>query len=143
MPIYKPREDDLAPLLQEATVRANQTVEEWIPKFLAAVKRVLGRNLLRYRGYGPYWWLIKKALIDREDLGFGEHIDLEWFEAMDYGKPEINLLAAWAYDDQRFNVGLMSDPYHTLEDLEGEMVEYISNDEEMEALAVARVMDRK
>ena len=53
------------------------------------------------------WWLVKKALIDYGYSGFGDNIDQEWFEALDYGETEYNLVAARAYEDRRFAVGQM------------------------------------
>ena len=138
MRIAKPTEEDLQPLLSEATTEAGQTVEEWIPRLLASIKAVLLASPLQYRSYGPYWWALKRAYIDSKDMTFGTFIDLSWLQAMEYGKPELDLLAAWAYSDSRFNRGLMTDPWHILEDIsedEPEAIEYISVDPDMETLA--------
>jgi len=135
MRIAKPTEEDLQPLLTEATTEAGQTVEEWMPRLLASIKAVLLATPLRYRAYGPYWWALKRAYIDSGDTTFGNFLDMEWLQAMDYGKPELNLLAAWAYSDARFNRGLTTDPWHLLEDLSGdepEEIEYVSVDPDME-----------
>lgn len=141
MQIYKPTEEDLHPLLDEATTEAGQTIEEWMPKLLASLKSILLASPLQYRSYGPYWWLLKKAYIDVGDLAFGIFIDLFWLQAMDYGRPELTLLAAWAYSDARFNRGLATDPSHILEEISGdepEAVEYVSADLDMETLAARR-----
>lgn len=137
MDIYKPSEDVLQPMLHEATA-ANQSVDRWIEKFLANLKGILLKTPLRYRAYGPYWWPLKKLLIDRNDLTFGELIDQEWFSAMDYGKPEFNILAAHAYEEVRLTKNLIDDPFHIMETLDGgDAVEFASNDPEMEIMALS------
>lgn len=133
--IYKPSEDDLRPLLAEAT--ASQTQEQWVDKFLLNLRTILLANPLRYRTYGPYWWGLKKIFLDRDDLVFGESIDREWLEAMDYGKTEYNILAAFAYEELRITKNFVDDPFHVMETEGGDdSVEYASNDPEMETLAV-------
>jgi len=136
MDIYKPSENDLQPLLDQAT--ASQTIEQWMEKFLATVKTILLKSPLRYRTYGPYWWALKKLYIDRDDLTFGDFIDLEWLLSMDYGKPEFNILAAFAYEELRMAKNLIDDPFHTMDTEDGgDSVEFASNDPEMEMMAVS------
>jgi hypothetical protein len=135
MDIYKPSEDDLQILLQEAT--ASQPVDQWIEKFLANLKAILLKNPLRYRAYGPYWWSLKKLFVDRDDLAFGDFVDQEWFTAMDYGKPELNILAGFSYEEMRTTKNLIDDPFHVMETADGDdAVEFASNDPEMEMMAI-------
>jgi hypothetical protein len=133
MDIQKPTEEQLRPLINEACV--NQTAEEWIEKILEAIKSVIQKKPLRYRGYGPYWWLIKKMLIDRSFLEFGEHLDREWVDALDYGSDKLNLAAAFAYEDARFETVNIYGDTHTMATATGS-VEYISADKEMEVMAL-------
>ena len=135
MDIYKPSENDLQPLLDQAT--ANQPVDQWIEKFLANLKTILLKSPLRYRTYGPYWWPLKKLFIDRDDLSFGDFIDLEWLLTMDLGKPEFNILAAFAYEEVRMAKNFVDDPFHVMETTDGgDAVEFASSDPEMEMMAV-------
>lgn len=136
MDIYKPTEDDLRPLLEQAT--AKQSVDKWMEKFLAGTKRILLANPLRYRGYGPYWWPLKKLYLDRDDHSFGEFVDQQWLATMAYAKPEFTLLAAFAYEEMRTTKNFIDDPYHVLDNPDGsDSVEYASNDPEMEMMAIA------
>ncbi len=131
MNIYKPSENDLQPLLDQAT--ANQPVDQWIDKFLANLKAILLKSPLRYRAYGPYWWLLKKAYIDKEDFSFGGFLDREWLSTMDYGKPELNIVAAFLYEDMRTAKNMIDDPFHVMETVDGgDAIEFGSNDPEME-----------
>lgn len=137
--IQKPTKDELTPLFIEAT--QNQKAEEWEQKLIDGIVGILHANPLRYRCYGPYWWLLKSVLIDRDVMDFGNHVDREWFESLDYGDPGYNLLASWVYEDTRFGTGQMiTNPYHVLTDQDGESFEFACNDEEMEALAAAKTM---
>ncbi|MBF0121740.1 MAG: hypothetical protein HQK79_23160 [Desulfobacterales bacterium] len=38
---------------------------------------------------------------------FDEYIDAEWLRLMDYGNENYNLAAAFAYEENAFNLGLM------------------------------------
>jgi hypothetical protein len=106
-----------------------------------AIAKILRDRPLRYRTYGPYWWVVKRALIDAGVTDFGDHIDLEWFDALNYGDPAYNLLAAWAYEDARFASGqIIENPYHVMIQADGEAIEYACDDEEMEAQAAARAL---
>jgi len=140
MKIYKPTHETLALLLAEATKK--QTVEQYRETFIAAIKKIAGKDQLRYRSYGPYWWLVKKGLIARGNFGFGEYLDEEWISALDYGIEELNFIAAFAYEDVQFQHGIYI-AQHVLEDSEGEPIEYICNDHEMEALAASQSLGGK
>ncbi len=136
MEIQKPTKDELTPLFLEAT--EGQSGEQWEKRMVDAIAGILRDRPLRYRTYGPYWWVVKRALIDHGVADVGDHIDKEWFEAMDYGDPALNLLAAWAYEDARFASGQMiENPYHVMMQDDGDAIEYACNDEEMEARAAA------
>lgn len=130
--IKRPPFEDFKEVFLDATERANQTPEQFVEKFLSSVKKMLLKDRLRYRGYGPYWWLIKKEFIDRNDMSFGDRLDAEYIEALDYGKSERNIIIAYAYGDVRFESGLMYDPYHTLLDTADNEVEFCSDDNDME-----------
>jgi hypothetical protein len=111
--------------------------EDWIDMILAAIKQMVDNNPMRYRQYGPYWWLIKKALIEREDLSFEDTLDLEWIEALDYGDTALNLMAAFLYGDEKHNLGLLTESFHTMHTPDGS-VEYACNDAEIELRATFR-----
>lgn len=142
----KPSEEELE-LLRDAATRGGAVDErEWTKTHCRLVAGLLKRDPLRYRGYGPYWYAVKKALLDAGYQDFGETIDLEWFELIDYGKTFYNLLAAWMYQDNAANVGLMYASSHiaTFEerdetgDAVNEEMEYEMADDEMELLALEK-----
>ena len=135
MQIQKPTEADLKPLYTEAL--QGQTEESWTEKILSSIAGILRKSPLRYRTYGPFWWLVKEALIDHGYTEFGEHIDIEWLNDLETGDRVYDLLLAWVYEEGRFSVGQMiTDPYHSLICADGEPFEYVSGDEEMELKAV-------
>ena len=76
-----------------------------------------------------FWYFIS-------NFDFGEHIDREWLESMDYGDLVTNIAAAFAYEDARFETMNVQDWTHTLFDEDGNGVEYISSDEDMEAIGM-------
>lgn len=138
--IIKPTEADLAPLIAEAT--ATQTLTQWKAKYLATLDSFLKKNPFSYRSYGPWWWLVKKELIAAGNLYFGDDTDAEWVEALDYGRIELNLLAAHGYSDWRVNEGAMHEPLHTLELNNGETIDYLLTDTDMEQLALGQQLEK-
>lgn len=134
MEIQKPTKAELKPLYTEAM--QGQAEEEWFKKILSSIAEILRKTPLRYRGYGPFWWVVKKALLDHGYAEFGEHLDQEWLESLECGEPAYDLLCAWWYEEMRFGVGQMiMGPYHSLVGADGESFEYVSGDDEMEMKA--------
>ena len=130
MAIVKYAAADLEPLITEAT--KGQTIEAWIAAMMKGIKQILIQSPDRYRAYGPYWFPAKNEFIKQGDFSFGDFIDAEWLEEMDYGDIKYNLAAAFAYEETQFNLGLMDYPYHTMEDADGNPVEYVAADPDME-----------
>lgn len=119
----------LRPLINEA----KKGDINWMGRYLSSLTALLQKTPLRYRTFGPYWWLLKKSMIDRGIVTFGDEIDREWFEQMDYGSEELNLAAANAYEDMRidgkFNI---YDVNHVMEDAQGSPYEYVIADSDVE-----------
>jgi hypothetical protein len=136
--IHKPTMADLTPLVAAATENG-KTLSQWLPGFLAGLRDFLLKNPLRYRGYGPWWWVVKKALLEQGLEDFGTHLDAETVEAFDTGDAAHNVLAAYAYSDYMFELGKMTDSVHSLDFTDGDSREYIVADEDMETLALGRV----
>jgi hypothetical protein len=123
----------LRPLIAEA----KKSGSNWIEQYLAELVSLIKKTPLRYRTFGPYWWLLKKSMIDRGVFTFGDEIDREWFEQMDYGREELNIAAASAYEDMRidgkFNI---YEENHVLEDTHGNPYDYIIADSDVERLNI-------
>lgn len=136
--ISKPSAADLAPLLAEATENGKIPEETWRKKLLSSFTGILTRNPLHYRCFGPYWWILKSLLLEQGVTTFGDGMDAEWREKMDYGSSTLNLLAAFAYYDTAFDRGLLLSQVHGISYEDGEADEYVLVDEEMEILAMER-----
>ncbi len=137
MKISKPSAEELASLLSIATQAGNIPEDEWRKNLISNFARVLRESPLQYRCFGPYWWIFKSMLLDSGETGFGTGMDAEWQEDMDYGSPSLNLLAAYAYYDTAFERGLIYSNAHTVTSADGESVEYVLVDEDMEMLGIA------
>lgn len=131
MRIKKPSETDLQPLLDEAT--ENQSVAQYTETYLKTVAELLKRNPLHYRSYGPYWWLMKKALIDSGIGAFEDPVtDLEMVEATEYPSLEHSLLACWAYSESQHDQMAQNSNTHIMELDDDSLVEYALEDSELE-----------
>lgn len=136
--ISKPSAADLAPLLAEATGNGTIPEEAWRKKLLASFTGVLTRKPIHYRCFGPYWWCFKALLLEQGITTFGDRMDAEWREKMDYGSSTLNLLAAFAYYDTAFDQGLLLSHVHGVSYEDGEVEDYVLIDEDMEILALER-----
>jgi len=125
--IEKPTKEELDRVIAAAGLPA----DEWIAALLSGIRSLLLKSPKRYRGYGPYWWLIKKMFVEAGDLEFGEELDAQWVEALDYGEAKYNLAAAFAYEDARFETMNIMEPVHVMVE-DGDPIEFVSADEEME-----------
>lgn len=136
--ICKPSPEDLAPLLAEGTKNGTIAEAVWRANLLSGIAGLLTRNPLHYRCFGPYWWLLKNMLRESGEGQFGDTMDAEWKEKMDYGSPTLNLLASFAYYETAFDRGLLLSHTHGISFEDGESEDYVLIDEDMETLAIAR-----
>lgn len=132
MKFIKPSEEELKQNISEVAGKGG--TDNWMEKILAAMQQLLLKHPIRYRSHGPYWWPLKKIFIDRGLALFGDNVDREWLEEVDYGEAALNIMAAQLYSDIRFDTGLIDDPFHTLESEGGDALEFGSNDPRMEMM---------
>ena len=140
--IYKPDTEALRNLKATALKNGSVTPEEWRAKFLKSVATIVTSNPKQYHSYGPYWWLLKRELIADGYGQFGDTVDAEWVEKLDYGDWIYNLLAAWVYAEQAIDLGLIYSERHSIPMVSGdgsagaeEYIEYVLIDEEVDILA--------
>lgn len=133
--IEKPSRNDLDQFLE--SFLAGIDAEQWHKGVLVGLKAFFQKNPLRYRSYGPYWWLIKKAFIDAGDFTYGQALDEKWIAELGYSDPIYDLAAAIFYEDARFGYINTLDAHHQMADGAGESVEYVSNDDDMEIRSAA------
>lgn len=137
--VYKPSEEDLDDLIEETAERN----PNWQKDCLDGIARELHEDLARYRSYGPYWWLLKKALLEAGYREFGTFLDAAWYEKLDYGSSAYNLAAAWGYSDWAAENGSLYALRHTyalrdtemdevFEDEIWEEATYVLEDKDME-----------
>ena len=121
-------------ILEETLKESTSNREEWQKKVLEGFASILKKNPARYRGYGCYWWLLKQEFLKVGNEKFGVFLDAELVETTDYGDSALNLMACLLYGNQRLDMGLQENAFHTLAmDESGEETrEYGLVDEDME-----------
>lgn len=137
--IYKQPIESLKTLKAEATDYGRISEADWRAKMAKTLAGIISQNPIRYRAYGPYWWLLKKELIANGITMFGETVDAEGFEMCDYGDATYNLLAAWAYGEYAMDLGLIYSNEHNIDAIEDDDTEphsrvYVIADDEVERL---------
>lgn len=131
--ISKPTRAELTAIMPQV-----DDVQAWRAKLLGSFETVLKKKPLTYRAFGPYWWLLKRMFIEHDIVRFGTSSDAEWVEATDYGDDTLNLLAIYAFYDHSSNIGLLYSNAHTVPLEDGEALNYVLVDEDMEIQAIGR-----
>lgn len=131
--IEKPTKEDIASAIK---VIANEDLENWKNVVLPLTAKHLRIYPIQYRNYGPYWWVIKKAMIDAGLKTFGTDIDLEMFEAMSDEDTAFSVFRAMLYYDYSTENDFIGRATHTIVD-NGEDVEYTLFDNDAERYIAA------
>lgn len=134
MKIEKISKEDLESSIQD-TLKSNKIGrEQWIRSYLDAIVRNIKRDPRQYRSYGAYWWVLRSEL-DKHGLDiWSSDIEVEVVQSLDYGDSGLNLAAAHAYYENRFSRGIQYDSVHELLQEDGDYMEFVSNDPDLEAL---------
>lgn len=156
--VYKPDAEMLDESKHEAYIDAGTSETEWRAKYLKTVNKWLTDDPRRYRGFGYFWWGLKKALLNAGYAPFGDFIDKEYLALTDYGNDTDNIIAAQLFLDYAMAYGLqyahnvdMQVCGHTMyEDDEDdetgwvwEIEQYHNHDEEAETQATAKQLLKK
>ena len=137
--LYKPDVDTiLQPLLDEGTKGGQKTREEWLAGYASGLADHLRKNPKQYRSYGPYWWIVKRVLIQKGVEDFGEYLDQEWLEKTTYNDDVWDMLAGYAYGEYAVQAGLVYSHTHLIayvnEDGDFDEDQYVLFDEDMEGM---------
>lgn len=95
--IRKPEEEELLPLVREASHDGAVPDEEWQKHFLKIFEKELRGDPKQYMAFGYYWWILKKEFISHGIGLFGTTIDEESAAMLDYGSTGLNLMACYSY----------------------------------------------
>lgn len=133
---FKPSHEDLADERKKAL--KGTTEEEWCNRCVNTLVRILRKDPVAYRQYGPYWWNLKKSVISRQPEAIhGDFIDDLWAERTDYGDEVDNILSAILYAQQFIEEHIYGSREHTVyldsDDGDGWRAEiYVLEDEDMD-----------
>ncbi|WP_318491873.1 peptide-binding protein [Photobacterium leiognathi] len=123
---------DLEHLLAEATAETEQT--EYVESYLTKLVDLLKSNPRTYRAYGPYWWAIKRMLINRLISDFGDNVEAVTVDKFFIEDEANTIVAAWSYQNYQFTNGNQTSPFHVLPLVDDEDYEYCLVDDSMENL---------
>jgi hypothetical protein len=131
--IEKPTKEDITDAIK-SIVAGDLTT--WMNIVLPLTAKHLKINPIQYRNYGPYWWVIKKAMLDAGFAPFGQDIDIEMFEAMTDSDTAFSVFRAMLYYDYSTENDFIGRATHTIVD-NGEDVEYTLFDNDAERYIAA------
>ena len=140
--LVKPSINDLELLRPEATQNGQVPENEWVKRNCELNAALLRKDPLRYRSFGPYWWVLKEAMRNNGITDFGEFIDKAGCDLCQYDTPFHTLLAAWLYSENAIDMGLIYANEHIVyympedADQENDTMPYVVADDEMELLAI-------
>ncbi|KJV08085.1 hypothetical protein [Methylocucumis oryzae] len=124
-------QQDLENALNEA-LDVNDSAEAFVKKFVTNVGKILAKTPKTYRYFGPYWWSLKKLMIQHNIPGVDDFIDATLVEKTNLGTPELTCVAAWSFQEERISSMELPVNKVLLEDNDGNITEYVLNDEFME-----------
>lgn len=131
--IDKPTKEYVAEAIKSI---ANDNLESWMKAIIPLTAKHLKLNPIQYRNYGPYWWVMKQAMIDAGFAPFGFDIDAEMFEAMADPDTSFSVFRAMLYYDYSTENDFIGRATHTIMD-NGEDVEYTIYDSDAERYIAA------
>jgi hypothetical protein len=136
--VDKPTQEELAKSVATLTDGGKVALADWAGGFLPVLSRHLRENPVQYRNFGPWWWSVKKAMLDAGLAPFGQDYDAEMVEAMAYPEaPFLAVVCGMLYYDQSMDNQFIGQATHTIVE-NGEDVEYTLYDHDAEAFIVAK-----
>lgn len=131
-----PTEDDLAPLLDEATSGGETLEPDFVSTFTKNCAENLKLNPSLYRSYGPWWWALKKVIAENGH-SFGQETEAATLSRFNYERPALVCCVAWAYQDYILKNGFANSGEHSYAVIDSDEVEtYYLTDMDMEALVI-------
>lgn len=112
----------------EFTCNGSMSMHQFVWNTAQTIAESVRRDPESYKGFGPYWWSVKKLMLLQGILEFGSFIDRKWLRRCDYGNEFDNIFAAWLYYGQSLEEGRVYDREHTVYFMQtaGSMASYIS-----------------
>ena len=87
-------------------------------QFVSEILRTAASAMLKdpqsYRAFGPYWWVLKRIMLEHGITIFGRFLDQKWLRRCDYGSDFDNAFAAWLYFGQSLEEGRQHQSEHTI-----------------------------
>lgn len=133
-------------LFDEATLSAaiddarKESGPQFATLFMQAIRDGLRQKPAMYRSLGPYWWLLKRELINSGVRDFGTSYDAETAEALNHGSTERNLAACALYQGYVLENMSIYEHNHAIGMADGAIETYTLTDDDMEAMEVGRLI---
>jgi hypothetical protein len=127
--IYTP--EQLATVIAEGT-QGFANNNQWINSLLNGIATLVKRSPIAYRSFGPFWWPVKKMLLNAELLN-GEEVDQALIDQVSMGSAELDLAAAFSFQEWTNDNQLASNNVFSVTTEDGGSDDYTLIDEEMEA----------
>lgn len=114
----------------------NQDEEMFVKKYIHGVIKNLKTNPKLYRSFGPYWWPLKRVILEHHDYdGFlGDSYDATLDQAFRYDTDALTVCAAYNMQQAIVENGYMYSVSHTVYTTDKEQVELVIEDDDIERL---------
>ena len=135
--IEKPTKEELTEALNSITESGKKPLTDWAGGFLPVLARHLRKHPEQYRNFGPWWWPVKKAMVEAGHAPLGQDYDGEMVEAMAYPEePLLAVVCGMIYYEQSLENQFVGQAKHAMVE-DGEDVEYTIYDHDAESYIVA------
>lgn len=129
--IYSPAE--LAAVAADAL--AAEPREVWRARVLAELAQTLKKWPGAYRTFGPYWWVVKRQLVDA-GLHAGE-VKPDALAAIATGDDDLDLLGALLYHGYNVDQMRLDGVTFSVDTDDGDTIDYVLDDPEAEERTLA------
>ncbi|GAB4059115.1 hypothetical protein [Uliginosibacterium sediminicola] len=126
--LYTPEQLDATVTAGSATFTSQG---QWVSKMRSTFAGMVGRNPQIYRSFGPFWWPLKRMMVEAGDLD-ASLPDPDVEEQVSTGSAARNIAAAFMYHDRATDDMTATNTWHTVDTDEGDTIEYLVIDDEME-----------
>ena len=131
--IELPTKEEMLQFQNLATDGGKISLREWAQAYLVGLSSALRKSPELYRNFGPWWWIVKHAMLEAGQTPLGTHIDAEMLEAMEHEDGRwFSVLCAAAYQENSLETQWVGQSTHVIV-TDGEDSEYVIYDHGAEA----------
>ena len=111
---------------------SDENKKRWLDSFLKKSATAISADLMLYRSYGHYWWLLKSLFIKNGYHEFGDYMNNDFKDALCNADDNLDAVACWLYHNERVEGGLADVQENEISLMDGGTFSYVLVDDDIE-----------